>query len=589
MSSTKRGVVGKIVGILTGTAALAAGTQALAQEGQGATPLTTVRVASGLTLPTFCTNAPGDFNRLFALEQRVSTTGRIRIINDLYGTPTLAPAPFLSVTPVATGNEQGLLGLAFHPNYATNGYFYIYFTMSSGSNAVRRYRANGGPNYLLSTTADAASATDLLVIPHPSFTNHNGGWIAFGPDGYLYISTGDGGSANDPPGNAQNINELKGKMLRIDVDGADNIPGNDDDDGDVDVPPSTGGYTSPPDNPFFGPTAGRDEIWAIGLRNPWRNSFDSATGDLYIGDVGQDAVEEVDVRRAGIATVPVFNFGWRCMEGTSCTGLSGCTCNSPALTLPITTYTHTSGNCSITGGEVYRGCAMPDMQGIYFFADYCSNQIWSLRYNRVTNTISEFTNRTTELDPPGASTITSITAFGHDALGEIYIVEQGGEIWRIAPTSVQGTDCNANNRSDACEIRANPALDCDHNGVLDSCELAGHDCNGNGVLDSCDIAAATSADCFSFGAKPIDGVFVAGGANGTPDECECVADWNRDGTSNSTDVSELINTYFYDQASQTTYADINCDGVSNSTDVSDFINIWFSAQAGLLPFSGCAL
>jgi hypothetical protein len=561
---------------------------AMAQQ-DGATPLTTLRVAQGLTLPLYATHAfPTDFNRLFIVEQRSGTTGRIRILNNLWSVnPSLAATPFLSVSPVSTGNEEGLLGLAFHPDYANNGYFYVYFTNSSGNNVVRRYRANG-PDYRLAATADSASGVDILTIPHPTNSNHNGGWISFGPDGFLYIATGDGGSANDPPNNAQNINELKGKMLRIDVDGADGIPGTDDDDGDVDVPPSNNGYTSPTDNPFFGPTAGRDEIWAIGLRNPWRNSFDPANGDLYIADVGQNAVEEVDVRRSNLPTTPVFNFGWRCMEGTSCTGLTGCTCGAASLTMPVHTYTHSGGACSITGGEVYRGCEMPEMQGIYYFADYCNSQKFSFRYDRVTNAISELTNRTAELEPPGTPAITSISGFGRDALGEIYIVEQGGEVWRIVPTAVQGTDCNSNGRRDACDIRADPSLDCDVNGVLDSCELATNDCNTNGVLDACDINAGTSSDCFSATGAP----GARGGPDGIPDECQCVADWNRDGTANSTDVSDFINTYYNDDLNGTRDADIfECgkSGVTNSTDVSEFINIYFASQAGQLPFSGCSI
>ncbi len=720
MSSIKTAWQG-LLSITACAAALGGASGALAQEKpQGPTNMDTVRVAAGLTLPVYATNAfPTDFNRIFVVEQRSGTTGRIRIVNNLYGTPALAATPFISISPVATGNEEGLLGLAFHPDYANNGYFYVYFTNSSGNNVIRRYRANG-PNFAIATTADTATASDVMTISHPTQSNHNGGWMSFGPDGYLYIATGDGGSANDPPGNAQNVNELKGKMLRIDIDGADNLPGNDDDDGDVDVPPSTNGYTNPADNPFFGATAGRDEILCVGLRNHWRNAFDRETGDLYIADVGQNAWEEINVREFDVPTTPVTNYGWRCMEGTVCTGLTGCTCNGPALTLPVHTYGHTGGACSLTGGEVYRGCSMPDMQGLYFYADYCSNQIFSFRYDRATNTISELTNRTAELAPGGGLSIGSVTSFGLDAYNEVYIVDQGGELYRIIPTPPPpGPDCNANGRNDACdllanpaadcndngtldscdivsnpaldcnsngsidscEIAANPALDCDANGALDSCqiasnpaldcdgnatldscelaandcnengtldacdisanpaldcdtngtldscelaendcdksgtldacdiaadptldcddndtidscELAEHDCNQNSTLDACDIEAGASRDCFDFDAPQVPGgPYVAGGANGIPDECECVADWNRDGVSNSADVGEHINTFFADDATggKTLGADIDCNGVSNSTDVGEFINIYFAAQAGQLPFSGCTL
>ncbi len=377
--------------------------------------LNTVRVATGLARPVFVTTPPGDFNRIFVVEQRSGTIGRIRIVRITDpNAPVLLPTPFLSINPVATGNEEGLLGLAFHPDYFSNGFFFVYYTNSSGNNLVYRYRAQGDP--LTSDLADPASATLVLTLNHPTNSNHNGGWISFGPDGYLYIGTGDGGSANDPPGNAQNVNALLGKMLRLDID--------------VDDPNIPGFYSCPSDNPYFGPTTGRDEIWAIGLRNPWRNDFDNLTGDLWIADVGQNAVEEIDFQPA--SDNGGRNYGWRCMEGTSCTGLSGCTCNGPTLILPIHTFTHSAGNCSVTGGPIYRGTAMCSLRGTYFFADYCSNQIWSLRYAPGVG-VTEFTSRTADLDPAGADTITSITGFGEDAFGEIYICEQAGDIWKIVP------------------------------------------------------------------------------------------------------------------------------------------------------------
>lgn len=411
----------------------------------GTTALTTTRVASGLALPCFVTHAPGDTSRIFILEQRSVTTGRIRILT--LPDNTLLATPFLSVSPVDTDDEQGLLGLAFHPNYAQNGYFWVNYTNAAGTTIIARYQVSADPN-----VADAGSATTVLTITQP-FANHNGGWMGFGPDGYLYISTGDGGSAGDPGNRAQDITtQLLGKMLRIDVDGPDNIPGNADDDG---FPAdATRLYVNPTDNPFVGVT-GDDEIWAYGLRNAWRPSFDRDTGDLFIADVGQDAVEEVNFQPAGpVASVRGRNYGWRCMEGTNCTGLSGCTCNGPTLTLPIHTYTHGAGRCSITGGYVYRGCAMPDMNGLYFYADYCTAQIWSFRYSTMSG-VSQFTDRTAELDPPSFA-INLITSFGEDANGELYICDRGGEVFKIVPAAP--IDCNADGIPDSCSTPPPPAI-----------------------------------------------------------------------------------------------------------------------------------
>ncbi|MBK8914340.1 MAG: PQQ-dependent sugar dehydrogenase [Phycisphaerales bacterium] len=433
---------------LAGIVLAAAGSQAVAQ------PLTTVRIASGLALPLYVTHAPNDYDRIFILEQRSGSTGRIRIYD--FATSAVLPTPYLSITGLSTGFEQGLLGLAFHPDYQNNGYFYVYYTNSAGASVIARYQR------ATTVTANAASASTVLTFSQP-FNNHNGGWIGFGPDGYLYIASGDGGSAGDPGNRAQDItSQLLGKLLRIDVDGPDNIVGNADDD---EYPADANrNYALPPTNPFVGVT-GDDEIWAYGLRNPWRCSFDRATGDLYIGDVGQDAQEELNFQPAGAAGGR--NYGWRCMEGTACTGLSGCTCNAASLTMPFHTFLHSgTSHCSVTGGYVYRGCTLSALQGTYFFADYCSNRIWSLRYNG--STVSEFTDRTVELAPGGGLTINSITSFGEDAYGELYICDQGGEIYKILPAGGI-TDCNTNGVSDACDLARNPALDCNGDNLLDSC------------------------------------------------------------------------------------------------------------------------
>jgi len=356
---------------------------------------------------TFVTHAPGDFTRLFI----VAKAGIIRIYN--LKTGTLLSTPFLSITGVVrdNSNEQGLLGLAFHPDYQENGYFYVNFTNNSNDTEIRRYSVTADPN-----VATTAGSLEILTIDQP-FTNHNGGWMGFGPDEYLYISTGDGGSACDPGQRSQDVtDQLLGKMLRIDID-------------------ATGfgvNYDIPPDNPFAG-GPGDDEIWAYGLRNAWRCSFDRATGDLYIADVGQGVREEINVQPFDSAGGE--NYGWDCEEGFLCASSSGCgagacDCGSPSLTPPVDDYSHSGGNCSVTGGYVYRGCAIPSEVGNYFFSDYCSGQIWSWKWDGAGGT-TDFANRTSDLDPPGGSSISFITSFGEDAWGEMYIMEDGGELWQI--------------------------------------------------------------------------------------------------------------------------------------------------------------
>ncbi len=371
------------------------------------TSLRTVRVAQGFSLPVYVTSSPNDATRLFVVEQG----GRIEIIKN----GTVLPTPFLNITSIVqSGGERGLLGLAFHPNYASNRRFYVYYTRQpDGAIVVARYTASENPD-----RANPGSAQTVIVIPHPGASNHNGGCIQFGPDGFLYFGTGDGGSSGDPPCNAQNGMVLLGKLLRIDVNGASP-------------------YVIPPTNPFVGDPAFRDEIWAYGLRNPWRFSFDRLTGDLYTGDVGQNTVEEVDFQSA--ASPGGENYGWKIMEGNNCFSSSNCInpppCNSPLFTDPIWTYTHTGGNCSVTGGFVYRGNLIPSLRGTYFFADYCTAKIWSFQF--VGGTVINFMDRTAELAPRGA-TINSITSFGEDANGELYIVDQGGEIFKILPRQGEG-------------------------------------------------------------------------------------------------------------------------------------------------------
>jgi hypothetical protein len=474
MSGLSDGVVALGCGVVAGLALTASGQTVATQT-----------IVTGLTRPVYVTAPRGDYGRLFVVESRFRATssdpwsGRIRIIN--LTNNTVGSTPFLSVSGVASTvsgayiTEQGVLGLAFHPDYLNNGYFYIHQTRASDAAVqVVRYRANAP--YATATTADPASRTELLTIAHPQ-TNHNGGWMEFGPDGRLYVAVGDGGNGNDqgtghiePGGNAQNLTTLLGKILRLDVDGPDNIPGNADD-----ADPVAGTPYRTDGNPYNG-VNGRREIWAYGLRNPWRNNFDVQTGDLWIADVGQDNREEVNVN---VGNVGGRNYGWRCTEGTRCTGLTGCTCNGPTLQAPILEYGHsvvvgptTLLGCSITGGIVYRGCVMPQLRGTYFFTDYCSStSIYSLRYSG--GTVSELADRSAELDPPGSLVFSGISSFGTDADGEMYIVDQptstNGRVFKIVPAGGI-TDCNANQRADGCDLARGTSVDANGNGVPDECD-----------------------------------------------------------------------------------------------------------------------
>ncbi len=371
------------------------------------TSLATVPVASGLQSPVYIGAPRLDPNRVFVVEQ----PGRIRVVNN----GTLLATPFLDIhSKVTYGGERGLLSVAFHPDYESNGRFFVDYTNLSGNTVIARYDVSADPN-----VADDTSEKILLTITQ-DFANHNGGLVLFGPDGYLYVGMGDGGSGGDPNERAQDDTSLLGKLLRIDVD--------------VDTPPY---YTVPPTNPGYdsgNPTDPLGLIWAKGLRNPWRYSFDRANGDLYIGDVGQDTWEEVDYTPAG--TPGGLNYGWDVFEGNACYDpaphFPSCSAAQAQMTFPIYTYNHSfHSSCSITGGAVYRGCAMPDLRGSYFLADYCG--AWIHSFEVVAGAPQNEQDRTAELDPPGAASINSITSFGEDARGELYIADQGGEIYRIVP------------------------------------------------------------------------------------------------------------------------------------------------------------
>lgn len=343
-------------------------------------------VTSGLDFPLYLTAPAGD-PRLFVVEK----TGRIRIVRN----GALAPAPFLDISArVSSGGEQGLLGLAFDPHYATSGRFYVDYTDRNGDTHISRFRVSADPD-----AADPASEELLLTVDQP-YSNHNGGDVTFGPDGYLYIGMGDGGSGGDPQGHGQNPNDLLGSLLRLDVSGPT-------------------GYTVPRDNPYVA-GGGRPEVFSIGLRNPWRFSFDRAGGDLYIADVGQDSREEVDVSTASSGGGRGLNYGWNRMEGTACYGSTSC--NRTGLTLPVMDYTHAAG-CSITGGYVYRGAALPNLAGTYFYGDYCNGWIRSFRYSGG----QAGTPREWPALKPGGQ----ITSFGEDAAGELYVMQQDGKLFQF--------------------------------------------------------------------------------------------------------------------------------------------------------------
>jgi glucose/arabinose dehydrogenase len=347
-------------------------------------------VASGLSFPLYLTAPAGDA-RLFIVEKG----GAIRIVKD----GALLPVPFLSLAGrVSTGGEQGLLGLAFDPAYATSGRFVVHYTDASGNTVVSMFRVSAGDP----DQADPASEAVLLTVEQP-FANHNGGQILFGPDGMLYIGLGDGGSEGDPAGRGQSLTDLLGDILRVDV-------------------ASGAGYTVPPDNPFVGRTDARPEIWSYGLRNPWRFTFDPPTGDLYIADVGGSAWEEVDVVTAAAGAGRGTNFGWAATEGSHCHATSGC--DPSAFTLPVLEYSHDEG-CSITGGFVYRGAAIPALQGHYFYADFCRGWVRSFRLQDG-QTVER--QQWAALAPGG-----TIPSFGQDAAGELYILTAEGQVFRIVP------------------------------------------------------------------------------------------------------------------------------------------------------------
>lgn len=393
------------VGLLIGLLVLALAVPVMAQGGEddpvitregppNSAMVTFTEVASGFERALLVTNAGDDSGRLFVLEQ----TGGIWII-DADG--TRLNTPFLDLSTVISRfdgySEQGLLGLAFHPDYAENGRFFVNYTDREGASVVAEYAvANNDPN-----VANSVSGRELLRVAQP-FANHNGGMMAFGPDGYLYISLGDGGSGGDPEANGQNPWTLLGTILRIDVDSEDRP------------------YGIPEDNPFVADGSGAPEIWAWGLRNVWRFSFDRATGDLYLADVGQNEWEEVNFQPAD--SPGGENYGWNRYEATH--PYSGG--DAPAdMVLPVAEYAHNQGGCSVTGGYVYRGAAISDLQGVYFYGDWCTGLVFALYRDQAEAWRSVmFQQLAGKL----------ISSFGEDEAGELYVVDYNtGAILRMDP------------------------------------------------------------------------------------------------------------------------------------------------------------
>lgn len=344
-------------------------------------------VATGFDFPILATAPAGDA-RLFVVEKG----GVVKVVKN----GTVQATPFLNLGGlVSNGGEQGLLGLAFDPQYGANGRLFVSYTNTAGDNVLASYQVSGNPD-----VADAATGVIRLTVDQPQ-ANHNGGHIAFGPDGYLYMGIGDGGGGGDIDGNGQDQDDLLGSILRLDVSGAT-------------------GYAVPAGNPLVGVAGTRSELWDWGLRNPWRFSFDRSTGDLYIGDVGQGEREEINVATAASGGGKGVNYGWNIMEGTECYNASSC--DRSGLTLPVLDYTHGDG-CSVTGGYVYRGSAIPDLAGTYFYSDYCGGWVRSFRYTggQVTDQGSW-----SSLAPGGG-----VPSFGEDGAGELYVLTAAGGVYRI--------------------------------------------------------------------------------------------------------------------------------------------------------------
>jgi len=344
---------------------------------------------AGLDQPMFLSSPPGDTTRIFVAER----PGRIRVVQN----GAVLATPFLDISArVATQGERGLLSFAFHPQYAQNGWVFVHFNNLAGDIVVERFTVSANPNVA------NAQGTEVIRIPHPTFDNHNGGVAQFGPDGMLFISTGDGGGGGDPMQNAQDARRLLGKLLRLDV--------------------SVLPYRIPPSNPYAGLGIGAEEIWAIGLRNPWRWSFDRITNRVYIADVGQGRFEEVDVVASD---APNLNYGWPITEASACypNDSQACTNAKPRLTPPVLEFDHLSGACAVTGGYVYRGATIPELTGRYFYSDYCAGFVRSFRF---------WNGQAVEKVDWNVPSVGRVISFGEDANRELYAITASNKIYRIA-------------------------------------------------------------------------------------------------------------------------------------------------------------
>lgn len=398
--------------------------QAGAAPGEAAAQL----VVSGLTSPMVASGPSGD-SRLFVVER----AGRVQIVEN----GTILTPPFLDISgAVNTNGEMGLLGIAFAPDYVTSGRFYVHYNDTAGDSRIVRYRVSSNRD-----VADPASAEAILLVDQPAHTNHKAGSIAFGPDGFLWFPTGDGGGADDPDELAQDPESLLGKLLRIDV-------GPSFASGSIQVPGAL--YRIPADNPFVGSSTPLDEIWALGLRNPYRSSFDRLSGDFWLTDVGQTAREEVNFVAAG--DPGGSNFGWDVMEGTTCNPNDPAPappCNSPVFTPPLVEYDQSAGNCAIIGGNVYRTRIDP-LYGHYFFGDFCSGRIYSL--DPATGVV---TDRTQQLGAAGGIAF-SLVGFGEDGRGRLHVVHTSGSVYRIQPADPACSDGVDNDGDGLSDYPADP-------------------------------------------------------------------------------------------------------------------------------------
>ncbi len=526
-------------------------------------PARTRLLATGLGEVVAITPVPGDPGRIAVCQRR----GRIRIVDTVSG--AIDPADLVNITPlVDTLGDGGLLGLAFDPAFASNGRVFVFYnSLPAGDRVLARYQTPiGGP-----LVADPHSAT--TIWRYPRSIGHNGGWIDFSPlNGLLYLSMGDGGTgfSFDAPNRAQTIvNQLHGKMLRIDVAAAagDDFPADPD-----------RNYHVPATNPFVG-IAGDDEIWSYGLRNPWRCSFDRATGDLYIADVGQDAWEEVNFEPAG--SEGGLNYGWRCMEANACTDLGGCACFDPGLTGPIHAYDHADG-FSITGGYVYRGTAIPALAGLYFFSDFITQRHWSFRPG--VPSISELTDRTDELRTslaPGAPAPENVGCWGEDAAGELYIADfLAGRIFQLVPYPCPTVIDQS--PADLSVAAGQTAVFTALGAGTDPLTIRWR----RGTLELADggrIAGATTTTLTITGVQPLDagvysavftdacGVVVSQGA-ALAVLGGCIADFNGAGGVTVQDIFDFLAAYF----SGDERADVNGAGGVTVQDIFDFLAAYFT-------------